>query len=127
MVESLKNHAKYSIMALGLLWSLGAAAEALNDPTRPPDNVLQPSAQGQSPANAGPVLQMVTISRFRKSATISGQEVRLGGKYGDAVLIQVRDGEAKLRNPDGTVDTLHMFGDIQKKPVPAAGSKRRER
>ena len=71
----------------------------------------------QSMVNVGPVLQSVTLSKRRKAATISGQEVAIGGKFGDATLIGVSDSEATLRNPDGTLQTLRMYPQIEKKVI----------
>ncbi len=118
MVEPLKTRVKYSIMVLGLTWAMAAGSDTFSDPTKPPDSMLAPiQGTGQPQQSLGPVLQMVTLSKYRKSATISGQEVLLGHKYGEAVLIRVKDGEATLRNADGTLETLHMFGGVEKKTV----------
>lgn len=131
MAESLKAAAKYSIMACALIWAITAGADTLNDPTRPPAGVLaQESGEVPPQAELGPVLQMVTISRQRKSATISGQAILLGEKYGAAVLIRIQDGEATLRNADGSVETLHMYAGIEKKliqPQPTGAARRGQR
>lgn len=118
MAESLNALAKCSMMAFGLAWMALANADTLNDPTRPPAGMLAPvPGEAQPAANMGPVLQMVTVSRHRKSATISGQEVLLGEKYGEAVLIRIMDGEVTLRNTDGSLENLHMYAGVEKKMV----------
>ncbi|HEY3325700.1 MAG TPA: hypothetical protein VGK14_00860 [Novimethylophilus sp.] len=116
MAESLKALAKCSMMAFGLAWMVPAHADTLNDPTRPPSGMPVPG-EAQPAANLGPVLQMVTISRHRKSATISGQQLLLGEKYGEAVLIRVADGEVSLRNVDGSLENLRMYAGVEKKMV----------
>lgn len=92
-------------------------AEQLGDPTRPP--LVSPVAEGsvQSQADFGPVLQSVTMSKHRKVATISGQEVAVGEKLGEATLIKISDGEVVLRNPDGELETLRMYPQVVKKVV----------
>lgn len=118
MAESLKALAKCSMMAFGLAWMVSAHADTLNDPTRPPSGMLAPvPGEAQPAADLGPVLQMVTISRYRKSATISGQQLLLGEKYGEAVLIRVADGEVSLRNSDGSLENLRMYAGVEKKMV----------
>ena len=86
-----------------LLLAGAAAAQALNDPTRPP---AQLSAAGAEAAEAAPVvvapqLQSVLIGRgpgpdARRIAVIDGQTVRLGGKFRGDVLIGMSDTEVVL-------------------------------
>jgi MSHA biogenesis protein MshK len=72
-----------------------------------------------TPVDAGPVLQSVMISRKKKVAVISGQEVALGKMYGDAKLVAVRDHEVDLRNPDGSLQTLQMYAGVTKTVIEA--------
>lgn len=98
---------------LALTPFVAAHAEALPDPTRPPA-VLTAPAPG-TPEESGPVLQSVRLSPSRKTALISGQQVPLGGRFGDAVLIRLSEGEAVLRKGD-TLQTLKLFPDVDKRP-----------
>jgi len=111
---------KCFIIAGVLLGVQTGYAETLSDPTRPPLGMGAPVASGDvqaQAATAGPVLQAVSLSRHRKLATISGQQVMLGGRYGDATLVVVRDSEVTLRNPDGTLETLRMHPQVEKKVI----------
>lgn len=100
-------------------WASGCLAETLSDPTRPPPGatVSGGGAEPQEAVSAAQVLQSVTLSRQRKVATISGQEVALGGKLGDATLIAIHDSDVTLRNADGTLETLRMYPQIEKKVI----------
>lgn len=117
MVKHLKNLHKCFIMAGGLvLAATGFAADAINDPTRPPVSAASVGMINGvvAPEDPGPVLQSVMISRKKKIAVISGQEVALGGMIGDAKLVAVRDHEVDLRNPDGSLQTLQMYTGVTK-------------
>lgn len=117
MVKHLKILHKCFIMAGGLVWvTVGYGADLIGDPTRPPAmaaSIATVSGVAAS-ADAGPVLQSVMISRKRKIALISGQEVALGEMAGEAKLVAVRDQEVDLRNPDGSLQTLHMYSGVTK-------------
>lgn len=133
MVKHLKILHKCFIIVGGVFYAVsGYCAEAVSDPTRPPA-VAMPTQAGADAAagDAAPVLQSVMISRKKKVAVISGQEVALGKMYGDAKLVAVRDHEVDLRNPDGSLQTLQMYAGVtktvleakRKKPAKAAGNK----
>jgi len=107
-----------AVAVLGLTdtaWSQG-----MTDPTRPPTGfgIGDPEAAG---AAGGPQLQSVKISPEGRSAIISGEVVRLGQKYGDAVLVKVAENEVVLKGRDGT-QVLKMYPAIEKRDVvpPAA-------
>lgn len=103
-------------MMLASCWMVSSLAIAQTDPTRPPDSIG--AARGElaaSPA-AGPVLQSVLISPGRKMAIISGQTVRLNGKFGDARLVHIGEAEVILRNGK-TEQTLKLFPDMKIRPV----------
>ena len=75
-----------------------ARAQVLNDPTRPPANLMAP--QAGPVVSAAPQLQSVLIARHpggRHVAVIDGQTLRLGDKYHGAVLERVSEGEVVLR------------------------------
>ena len=105
----------------GTLGAQVAAAQAMNDPTRPPTGfaVGDPEAAG---AGGGPLLQSVKISPEGRSAIISGEVVRLGQKYGDAVLVKVAENEVVLKSKDGT-QVLKMYPAIEKRDVVPAAAK----
>jgi MSHA biogenesis protein MshK len=89
-------------LALLCLALPAVAGSGLADPTRPPVAVTaEPAAEGEA---AGPVLQSVMIPKKGKPvAMIGGQQVMLGGKYGDSRLTALSEREAVLTGPDGTV------------------------
>lgn len=98
------------------------AAQVLNDPTRPPAAVFS-DAPGDTGAAAGPLLQSVMISPAGSSAIISGELVKVGGKYGDARVVKITANEVVLRSAKGT-EILRIYPDVNMKavaPAPAAG------
>lgn len=100
------------------LWLLTAwaAAQAIPDPTRPPTSIGTVGAEMAASAVAGPVLQSVLISPVRKMAIISGQTVKLHGKFGDAHLIHIDETEVILRNGK-TEQILKLFPEIKIRPA----------
>ena len=105
---------------LALLGTLGwliaasdAGAQALSDPTRPP-NASADSADNPR-AVAGPVLQSILLARDRKYAVIDGQAVYLGGKFGNATLVNLTVSEATLKS-GGTTTVLKLYPEVQKAP-----------
>jgi MSHA biogenesis protein MshK len=99
-------------------------AGAFADPTRPPASVI---ADPASPAGeTGPVLQSVIIPKKGKPvAIIGGQQVTLGGKYGDSRLIALSEREAVLEGPGG-IEHLRLTPGIEKTNIIAKtpGAKR---
>jgi MSHA biogenesis protein MshK len=67
-------------------------------------------------ASGAPVLQSVMLSPTRRAAIISGQLVRLGESYGDAVLAEVAENEVVL-NRGGTLQVLKMYPGVDKQEV----------
>jgi len=104
-----------------VLGAAGAFGQSLPDPTRPPDalNTLN-AADKQEPvgAQAGPVLQSVLVSPQRKLVVISGQTVKLGGKYENARVVKISETEVVLRTGKDT-RTLKLFPQIEKQSVSA--------
>jgi MSHA biogenesis protein MshK len=92
----------------------------LNDPTRPPPGIYSNEAAG-SAAVSEPVLQSVMISPTERSAIIGGKTVKLGGKYGDARIVKITEGEVVLRSASGT-ETLRMYPDVSMKPIEPTSS-----
>ena len=98
-------------------------AEELPDPTRPPIEVGSASSGrgmapvGQAAASEKSGLQSIIISPSRRSAIIFGHEVELGGKLGNATLVEVSEGGVVLESGRGGRGkrTLSMFPGVQLK------------
>ena len=100
-----------------LLLTLPSAvgAEALRDPTRPPAEIN--AASSVVPLTAPPVktgLQSIIISPQRRAAIINGQTIELGGKYGNAKLIEVNERGVVLMGEQGK-QTLALFPSVNLK------------
>lgn len=93
--------------------AFNAHGQIVNDPTRPPPGIYEPES---GDAAKGPVLQSIMITSTERSAIIGGERVKLGGKYGDARVINITENEVVLRSPAGT-ETLRMYPDIDMKRV----------
>jgi len=92
-------------------------AEELLDPTRPPASITAPAAAGG--AEAAPAgLQSIIISKTRRAAIIDGETVELGGKHGDAKLIEVNEGSVVLRGAQGR-QVMTLFPDVKMTTVKA--------
>jgi MSHA biogenesis protein MshK len=103
--------------ALGAILALVpavAAAQIATDPTRPPAGLAADPALAGEEAGGGPVLQTVMISPSLRAAIISGRLVRLGEKYGDAVLVKVSENEVVLRIGD-ELQVLRMHPRVEKR------------
>jgi MSHA biogenesis protein MshK len=88
---------------------LAAHAQALRDPTRPPDfSAAAPEVEATVSA-----LQSVLISPGRRVAVISGRTVAVGDQVGNAKVISIREGEVVLRE-GGETRTLKLFPNIEK-------------
>jgi len=85
-----------------------ALAQGLSDPTRPP---WIGGADASEPATAA---QIVIVSKDRRQATINGQIVNLGGRYGNATLVRITDEEIVLERPKGT-ETIRLYPSVQRK------------
>lgn len=97
---------------LALMLPVCAAAGDLPDPTLPPAAVMAPpAADATEEKPAG--LQSVIISRHRRAAIIDGETVELGGKHGDARLIEVNEGSVVLKGAHGR-QVLTLFPDVKK-------------
>ena len=90
-----------------LLFSQGAEvfAQALTDPTRPAVSleVVEPSSgsEGQTELNQAQGLRLIIIQKNRRAAIIDGKTIELGGKVGDARLIEVNEGSVVLQGAQG--------------------------
>lgn len=109
-----------------LLSSALCCAEELPDPTRPPAAILAVlaaapgttsgaapgAAHGQVAPQSQPTgLQSTIISGSRRAAIIDGKTVELGGKHGNAQLVEVSEGSVVLRSAQ-KVRVLTLFPDV---------------
>ncbi len=90
----------------------GAQAQALVDPTRPPNFV----AGAQNEAPAGNQLTSILLSGGRKVAVINGATVPLGGMVGEARLIRVSETEVALKK-GSEIEVLKLYPGVDKKSV----------
>jgi MSHA biogenesis protein MshK len=110
----MRNLFRTTLALTTVLFSVPATAEELPDPTRPPASLAAPvvvpadGAAAKQPAG----LQSIIISKNRRAAIIGGETVELGGKYGDAKLIEVNEGNVVLRNAQDR-QVLTLFPDVK--------------
>ena len=114
--------AAYLMLSFALILSLGAPrslAQELNDPTRPPREILGGPYAVEPAASLSPA-QVVIISTDRRQATINGQTVVLGGRYGNATLVRISDEEIVLKRADAT-EVIRLYSSVhRRKHWPAA-------
>jgi hypothetical protein len=97
-----------------LLLAAAAQAQTLGDPTRPPAGQRAGGAGGRPAGDsAGPVLEAIIISDTSRAAIISGEHVILGGKIGQARLVQVSEAAVVLLTGDSR-RTLKLFPGVNK-------------
>jgi hypothetical protein len=87
-------------------------ADALPDPTRP---AIDPAGGGVSP-DAKPVvssegLRTIIIALDRRSAIINGQQIPLGGKFGEERLMAVCEDSVVLQGVDGKRE-VSLYPDV---------------
>ncbi|MEW6687739.1 MAG: MSHA biogenesis protein MshK [Pseudomonadota bacterium] len=96
--------------AAATLAMASARAQALTDPTRPPQAI----APGDAPQEAGGTqLQSVLISPRRRLAIINGAMVSLGDTVGEAKVVKITETEVVLRK-DGETEVLKLFPGVDK-------------
>lgn len=100
------------LLAPALLAAAGAGAAPFADPTRPPGPAEQ---AGGDAAGSGPRLESVLISPQRKLAVISGQEVRIGERFGDGRVVRITPTGVAIQS-DGRTEVLRLYPDYQKRP-----------
>jgi MSHA biogenesis protein MshK len=90
-----------------------AHAQALVDPTRPPN-----AQAGEAPdaAPGGTQLQSILIASNRRLAIINGTTVALGGTVGDAKVVKITETEVTLKKGDET-EVLRLYPGVDKQPV----------
>lgn len=100
------------ISAFCLLSSTFCYAEELQDPTRPPAIIAAPVAASGEVETKPLGLQSVIISKDRRAAIIDGATVELGGKHGDARLVEVNEDNVVLKSAKGR-QVLTLFPDVR--------------
>ena len=104
--------------ALALLGVPPVFAQALNDPTRPPREILGGGAvKASAPAPGYSPAQVVIISKDRRQATINGQTVGLGERYGSATVVAITDEEIVLQRPQAT-EIIKLYSAIRRTKRP---------
>lgn len=96
MAETVILPRRLLLAAAFCLLPLGARAQALQDPTRPPALAADP--EGATVAT-GPQLQSVLIARRpggRHVAVIDGEPLRLGEEFRGARVVRISPGEVEL-------------------------------
>jgi len=91
--------------AAALTLSSGSSAQALTDPTRPPQELMSAAAAGVAPRSP---LQSIMLSSARKGAIINGQYVALGGTYGKSRLVKITATEVTLKGDQG-LEVLQLY------------------
>ena len=87
------------LIAATLLLPAAASAQRITvDPTRPPAGFGTGAADTERETAGGVRLQTVMISPTQRAAIINGVMVRLGEKYGDAVLVGVAENGVVLKS-----------------------------
>ena len=109
-----------SVVCVATAWLAGAAWAQLADPTRPPSEVIQPSpAAGVGPVATG--LQSIIRRREgRPTALINGEVVELGGRVGEAQLVEIGEDAVVLLGPQGR-ETLRLMPAAEKQTKSGAG------
>lgn len=94
-----------------ILLALPLSAQNVSDPTQPPAALIGAVGPGESLATPAAGLQSILISRNpggRKVAVINGQVLRIGDKFGSAVVINITPAAVVLRRGKA-VETLKLF------------------
>jgi len=121
-ISSLIPHpSSLGLMVALLFLPIAVSAQKITiDPTRPPVGFGTGAADAESDAAGGIRLQSVMISPSQSAAIINGVMVRLGEKYGDAVLVRVAESEVVLRSGSAQ-QVLKIHPGVEKHEiVPAA-------
>lgn len=108
---------RLALIAAMLLFPLAVSAQKITiDPTRPPVGFGTGAADTESDTGGGIRLQSVMISPTYSAAIINGVRVRLGEKYGDAVLVRVAESEVVLRS-GGAQQVLKIHPGVEKREI----------
>jgi len=121
------RHSALAIVLATVLNCASAGAQLANDPTRPPAGLAIGATDTGGAGDAGGVmLQSVMISPTQKSAIISGVMVKLGEKYGDAVLVKVSENEVVLKSGDAQ-QVLKLYPGVDKREIVPVAEKSTQR
>jgi len=101
-------------IAMAVMATTGLArAQITTDPTRPAIGFAVEVPEG---AAAGNQLQSVMISPTQSAAIINGVRVKLGEKYGDAVLVKVAESEVVLKSGNEQ-QVLKLYPGVVKREI----------
>jgi MSHA biogenesis protein MshK len=100
------------VAGFAALAALQASAQALVDPTRPPN---APSGEADA-IPVGPQLQSILIASNRRLAIIDGTTVTVGGMVGEAKVVRITETEVTLQNGDETA-VLKLYPGVDKQPI----------
>jgi MSHA biogenesis protein MshK len=102
------------VFAVALLAASAAGAQALVDPTRPPNAPVGGEAPEAVPG--GTQLQSILISQRHKLAMINGTTVPVGGMVGEAKVVKITETEVTLQRGSET-EVLKLYPGIEKQPT----------
>lgn len=106
------------LLAAGLAFAAASAhAQALVDPTRPPNAPVGGDVSDAAPGSSQ--LQSILIASNRKLAIINGTTVALGGMVGEAKVVKITETEVTLQKGDET-EVLKLYPGVDKQPVKRA-------
>jgi hypothetical protein len=110
--------------------SSGAHAQALLDPTRPPDAWLAAEAARKNPASKSVAkateeqkqapVQLVLSGPTRRFAIVRGELVGAGSEPNASRLIELKPGEVVIESKEGR-ETLEVFPGVEKAPATPPG------
>ncbi|HZV53700.1 MAG TPA: hypothetical protein VFF82_02070 [Rhodocyclaceae bacterium] len=119
------NAERLAIAILACLAAGMTSAQGLPDPTRPP--VVLDTAPAVATQTKTGVQSIVRRQGAKSAAVINGQLVELGGRVGDARLVEIGEDSVVLQTGFGR-ETLHLTPGIGKKPVTTeSGGAKRQR
>jgi hypothetical protein len=81
------------------------------------------AASAPAPVPGYSPVQVVIISKDRHQATIDGQTVKLGGRYGNATVARITEEEIVLQRPEAT-ETIKLYSSIQRTKYRTASRER---
>jgi hypothetical protein len=96
-----------------------ARAQGLPDPTRPPATLESPAATAGAGAEKGAATGVQSIIRSncgKPAAIVKGEYAMLGGRVGDAVVVEIGEDFVTLKGPEGE-ETLKLIPGVEKTPV----------
>ena len=108
-----KRLASVVLAGCAALGALQARAQALVDPTRPPN---APAGEADAAQSGGTQLQSILIASNRRLAIINGATVGLGGMVGEAKVVRITETEVTLQKGDET-EVLKLYPGVDKQPI----------